>query len=188
MELSQLMRERRSIHVFEDRPISPELVMEWLEAAIWVPNHRLTQPWRFILTYGEGRRKIAEAVRKIKENREADPDKKKGVGKKFYNKIMSIPMILTVVMKQDPNLGVREEDYASTSCVIHNLSLLAWERGIGMVWETYGWLHDPIFRETMGILPGEKAVGNLHIGYPAKIPPAQPRIPAVQLTTVFDRA
>ncbi|MBA2874650.1 nitroreductase family protein [Thermaerobacillus caldiproteolyticus] len=188
MELSQLLRERRSVHTFEDRPVSPELVMELLETAIWVPNHRMTQPWRFILTYGEGRRKIAEAVRKIKESKEPDPSKKKEVGQKFYDKIMSIPMILTVLMKEDPSLIVREEDYASTSCVIHNFSLLAWEKGIGLVWETYGWLHESIFRETMGIQPGEKVVGNLHIGYPAKIPPAQPRIPAAHLITVFDQA
>lgn len=96
-------------------------------------------------------------------------------------------MIMAVIMKEDPNLVVREEDYASTSCIIHNLSLLAWERGIGMVWETYGWLHHPVFRETMGILPGEKVLGNLHIGYPAQIPKAQPRILAAERITVVDR-
>ncbi|MBW9219658.1 nitroreductase [Anoxybacillus sp. ST70] len=188
MELSQLLRDRRSVHIFEDRPVSPELVMELLDTAVWAPNHRLTQPWRFILTYGEGRRKIADAVRTMKENKEADPLKRKEIGQKFYDKIMSIPMILTVLMREDPNLVVREEDYAATSCVIHNFSLLAWEKGIGMVWETYGWLHDPIFRKAMGIQPGEKAVGNLHIGYPAKIPPARSRIPASQLTTISNQA
>ncbi|MFO7341847.1 MAG: nitroreductase [Bacillaceae bacterium] len=188
MELGRLLRERRSIHVFEDRPVPPELVMELLEDAVWVPNHRMTQPWRFILTYGEGRRKIAEAVRKINADKEADPGKKKEAGQKFYNKIMAIPMILTVLMREDPNPVVREEDYAATCCVIHNFSLLAWERGIGMVWKTHGWLHDPIFREAMGIRPGERAVGNLQIGYPAKIPSAQPRIPAAQRLTVIDQA
>jgi nitroreductase len=162
--------------------------MEMLDTAVWVPNHRLTQPWRFILTYGEGLKKIADAVRKIKENKEEDPLKKQEIGQKFYDKIMSVPMILTVVMRENPNEVVREEDYASTSCVIHNFGLLAWEKGIGMVWKTPGWLHDPIFREAMEIQPKEKVVGNLHIGYPAQIPPARSRIPASQLTMIFDQA
>ncbi|MBW7459740.1 nitroreductase [Paenibacillus sepulcri] len=185
MELAQLLRQRRSVHSFEDRPVSPEQVTQWLEAAVWVPNYHMTQPWRFILTYGEGRRKIASALRQLKE---AGSEKNSDIGQRFYDKIMAIPMILTVLMKEDPRLTVREEDYASTCCIIHNLSLLAWEQGIGMVWETYGWLHDDLFREAVGIRPGEKAVGNLHIGYPGKIPAARPRIPASQLITIYDQA
>ncbi len=187
MELARMLKDRRSIHLFEDREVSPVLVAELLDTAVWVPNYHMTQPWRFIIACGEGRRRIAEAVRAIKE-KGAGPDKRAEVGRKFFNKIMSIPMIVTVLMKEDPRLVVREEDYASTSCVIHNFSLLAWEQGIGMAWETYEWLCDPVFREAVGIRPGEKAVGNLHVGYPAKIPPAQPRVPAAQRITWLDRA
>ncbi|NEW06384.1 nitroreductase [Paenibacillus sp. SYP-B3998] len=188
MELFQLLRERRSVHSFEDRPVSPDLVIEILDTAVWVPNYHMTQPWRFIVTYGEGRKKLAEAVRSLKENREVDPSKKKEVGERFYKKIMAIPMFMTVLMKEDSDPIVREEDYASTSCVIHNFSLLAWEKGIGLIWETYGWLQDPTFREAMGIQPGEKAIGNLHIGYPAQIPAAKDRIPAAQLVTLYNEA
>ncbi|WP_135556579.1 nitroreductase family protein [Paenibacillus cymbidii] len=188
MELAQLIRARRSIHAFEPRDVSPELVGELLDTAVWVPNYHMTQPWRFILTYGEGRRRIAEAVRIMKEQREPDAGRKKEVGQKFYDKIMTIPMIMTVLMREDPNLITREEDYASTSCIVHNFSLLAWERGIGLTWETYPWLHVAEFRDAVGIRPGEKALGNLHIGYPAKIPTAQPRIPAADRLTVIDRA
>lgn len=188
MELTQLIKERRSVHAFENREVSPELVAELLDTAVWVPNYHMTQPWRFILTYGEGRTQIAETVRQMNENREPDPEKKKEVGQKFYNKIMAVPMFLTVIMKEDPNLVVREEDYASTSCIIHNFSLLAWEKGIGLVWETYPWLHNPFFREKMGVQPGEKVLGNLHIGYPAKIPEAKPRIPASELLTIVNKA
>lgn len=183
MQLSQLLKERRSVHLFEDREVSPELVKDMLDYANWVPNHKMTQPWRFIMVYGQGRKKIAEAVRALKERSETDPEKKKEVGQKFYNKLMGVPMFLIVVMKEHTNLVVREEDYASTSCVIHNFSLLAWEQGIGLVWETYPLIHDPNFREALGIQPGEKVVGSLHLGYPARVPQAKPRIPASELIT-----
>ncbi|MGO4371027.1 nitroreductase family protein [Paenibacillus sp. 2TAB19] len=186
MELTQLIKERRSVHRFEPKDVPVELAMELLDTAVWVPNYHMTQPWRFIISTGEGKRRMAEAVRRMKEIREPDASKREATGQKFYDKIMSIPMIITVVMEESTNLIVREEDYASTSCVIHNFSLLAWERGIGLVWETYPWLLEAVFREAMGIRPGEKVLGNLHVGYPAMIPNVQPRIPAAERVTVFD--
>lgn len=188
MELVKLLRERRSIHRFENREVDADLVAELLDTAVWAPNYHMTQPWRFIITYGEGRRRIAEAVRSMKEQREPDASKKKEVGEKFYNKIMAIPMLMTVIMQESQNLIVRQDDYASTSIVIHNFSLLAWEKGIGLTWETYPWIHEPAFREAMGIMPGEKVLGNLHIGYPAAIPNPQPRVPAAERITRVDRA
>ncbi|MBW7475467.1 nitroreductase [Paenibacillus oenotherae] len=188
MELSQLLRERRSVHRFQQKEVPVELATELLDTAIWVPNYHMTQPWRFIISHGEGKRRMAEAVRYMKEIREPDQSKRKETGQKFYDKIMAIPMIITVIMQENTNLIIREEDYASTSCIIHNFSLLAWERGIGLVWETYPWLLEAVFRDAMGIKPGEKVLGNLHVGYPAQIPNAQPRIPAMERITVISEA
>jgi len=187
MELRQLIRERRSVHRFQDREVPVELMMELLDTAVWAPNHRMTQPWRFIISSGDGRKATAEACRTMNERWEWDPQKKQATGEKYYKKIMSNPMIITVVMKENPYVQVREEDYASTSIVIHNLSLLAWEQGIGMVWETYPWLHEEVFRNAVGIQPGERAIGNLHVGYPAGIPHATPRVPASERITLLDR-
>ncbi|MDQ1910490.1 nitroreductase [Paenibacillus sp. GD4] len=187
MSLAQIIKERRSIHQFEDRPVSIELIQELLETAVWVPNHKLTEPWRFVLIHGEGRRRLADIARAGAEKREKDPEKSKELGQKFYDRFMRVPVFLAVVMKEDSHPVVREEDYASTSCLIHNFSLLAWEHGIGLVWETYPLLHVPEFRSALGIQPGEKLVGSLHIGYPAQIPPARPRSSASSLLTVIDQ-
>ncbi len=188
MELAQLIKERRSVHLFEDRPVSIELVKELLDTAVWVPNHRMTQPWRFVLVHGEGRKRLADAVRTGAESRERDPEKKQEVGERLYNRFMSIPLFVAVVMSENPNPAVREEDYASTCCIIHNFSLLAWEHQIGMVWETYPMLSAPEFRAALGVGPGERIIGNLHVGYSAKVPAAKSRIPAEQLLTIIDQA
>lgn len=188
MELARLLRERRSVHVFEDRPVSLELVGELLDAAVWVPNHRMTQPWRFVAVRGEGRMRLVEAARAIQERREKDPEKRKEAGNRMAGKLMGVPLLLLVVMREDPNPVTREEDYASCACIIHNLSLLAWEQGLGAVWETYPLLVHPLFREALEVGAGEKIVGSVHIGYPAKVPAAQSRIPAAERLTVIDRA
>ncbi|WP_248930201.1 nitroreductase family protein [Paenibacillus hamazuiensis] len=188
MELSQLIQERRSVHVFEQRPVPVDLVKRLLDTAVWVPNHKMTQPWRFILVHGEGRERIAAVSRQAGERRERDPEKAREAGQRLYDKLMAVPMFVIVVMKENTHPVVWEEDYASTSCIIHNFSLLAWEQGLGLVWETYQLIHQPEFREALGVRPGEKIVGSLHVGYPAKIPSAQPRIPAEELLTVIDEA
>lgn len=187
MQLKQLLKERRSIHKFQDRAVSVELIQELLDTAVWVPNHRMTQPWRFIIVHEAGRKRIEEICRKFGEQRENDPAKKKESGQKFYEKFMSAPLLIVVAMKEHTNPATREEDYASTSCVIHNFGLLAWEQGIGMIWKTSGLIYEAGFREALGIQPEEKIVGTLHVGYPAAVPPAQKRIPAAERTTIIDQ-
>ncbi|SFM05633.1 Nitroreductase [Paenibacillus sp. 1_12] len=188
MNLAQLLKERRSVHRFQSREVPVELVTELLDTAVWVPNHKMTQPWRFVIVRGEGRKRIAEISRNNVGKRERDPEKAKELGQKFYDKFMAVPTFVVVVMKENPAISVREEDYASTSCLIHNFSLLAWEQGIGLVWESYPLLSDNAFREALGIEPGERAIGSLHVGYPEQIPNAQPRIPAAERITVIDQA
>ncbi|MDQ7860458.1 nitroreductase family protein [Peribacillus frigoritolerans] len=82
--------------------------------------------------------------------------RKKTAGQRGYNKLISVPMFVAVIMEENPNPMTREEDYAATSALIQNFSLLAWEQGIGMIWETYGMIHSDEFREALGVKPGEK--------------------------------
>jgi len=185
MELARLMRERRTVHRFADRPVPHEMIAELLDVAVWAPNHRLTEPWRFVIVSGDGRRRLAEAARAFREAK--DPERGAELGRKTFEKLMGIPMFVAVVMREDEHPTVRREDYAATACVIHNFSLLLWERGLGMVWETYPLLNAPAFREALGVGPGETIVGSLHVGYPANVPPAQPRTPARERMTLIDR-
>lgn len=175
MELSQLIKERRSVQLYEDRPVSIEELKQLLDTAVWAPNHKMTQPWRFIFVSGESRKKLAEINRKIGSSGSTE-EQKKASGEKAYRKIMDVPVFLMVITKENPNLKLREEDFAATSAVIQNFSLLAWEKGIGMIWKTGKLITEPAFREIIGVEPGEKVTAMLQIGYPAKIPKAQPRV------------
>ncbi len=58
------IRNRRNAREFTGDPVSRELLETILEAATWAPNHRNTEPWRFLaLEAGGGARAtIADAV------------------------------------------------------------------------------------------------------------------------------
>lgn len=47
--LLELVKSRRSIRAFTDRPVSDELVARVIEAARWAPSGANSQPWEFIV-------------------------------------------------------------------------------------------------------------------------------------------
>ncbi|AMM91584.1 nitroreductase [Peribacillus simplex] len=186
MKLEDIIKERRSIKRFKDIPVPIDTIRSLLETSTWAPNHKLTQPWRFVVVHGDSRLKLAEATRAFMAGKEKDPEKKEAAGQRGYNKLIAVPMFVAVIMEENPNPMTREEDYAATSALIQNFSLLAWEQGIGLIWETYGMIHSIEFREALGVKPGEKIVGSLHVGYPDMIPAPRPRNAIDQLLTIMD--
>jgi nitroreductase len=47
VELANLIKNRRSIRVFQDKPVSQDLLMQALELATWAPNGGNQQNWHF---------------------------------------------------------------------------------------------------------------------------------------------
>lgn len=178
--VADLIKARRSVRLFTNDEVPETLLLELLNVAVWAPNHEYRQPWRFILFQGEARRTFAEAMVRTYD---AEDMAKYGPKKREY--LESVPAHLIVVLKEDPRQKVWDEDYAAVCSLIQNFQLAAWEQGLGVVWKTNHYNYDPAFRETVGVQPGEKIAGVLHIGYPKVVPPACPRTPAEELLTVF---
>lgn len=58
-----LIRDRRSIRRYQDRPIAAELLETLLEAAIWAPSAHNRQPWRFcVVTDGALKASLSAAM------------------------------------------------------------------------------------------------------------------------------
>lgn len=164
--------ERRSIKQFKPDPVSEELLCELLNVSVWAPNHGLREPWRFILFVDEGKRTLGEAIAA------------NAVKSRSPETYMNIPAHLLVVVQEDPRQREREEDYAAACALIQNFQLAAWERGLGVIWKTEPFTFVPGFLKSVGVKPGEKLVGLLHIGYPEAIPEARPRTRAEEKLTV----
>ncbi len=98
------------------------------------PNHKVTRAmtlrqWK----HGDSRLKLAEAdyVHSWKAKRRT-LKKKNASGQRGYNKLINVPMFVAVIMKENQNPMTREsKDYAATSALIQNFSLLAWEQESG---------------------------------------------------------
>ena len=187
MSVLETIRNRRSIYEFKPDPVPREVIARVLETAVWAPNHKLTEPWRFLVVTGKTKETLARIYCKIQrgKTRSDDPDILRKATEKGYAKIMSKPAIVGVVCKKDEDAFRAREDYAATCCAMHNIALAAWEEGVGMQWSTGGLIRDPDTLELLKVdSRKEEIVGFLYTGYPALVP-AQKRVPAVERTEWF---
>lgn len=49
VELINLIKTRRSIRAFQDKPVPESLLIQAVETATWAPNGSNAQNWRFLL-------------------------------------------------------------------------------------------------------------------------------------------
>jgi nitroreductase len=171
MALTDLIYQRRTIAAFRPEPVPTDLLAELLEVAIYAPNHRLTQPWRFVLLDAETRLQYANLRRDLALQQGKNPQA-------IYANFIQIPAFIFVVMAQDSDAVTRDEDYAATATLIQNLMLLATERGLGSKWSSFP--TEPVFRAWLRLHDNETVVGVVHLGYPAIIPAIKTRVPARQ--------
>lgn len=163
MTLSDLIRTRRSLKAFGSRPVSRELVGELLDVAVFAPNHRLTEPWRFVVADGDARGALVDELVRIGAAKGKDPAKTRA-------RLAQVPLFLFVIVREHADALMREEDAIATSCLVQNFLLLAWEQGLGTSWKTF--TSTPALRRLVGLAEDERVIGYLHVGYPLDDPPS----------------
>ncbi|WP_025025994.1 nitroreductase family protein [Caldalkalibacillus mannanilyticus] len=180
--IEETIRTRRTIRDFNGEPMNQEEVIKLLEDAVWAHFHSAREPWRFILFMGEGRRTFAEAVARTLSKEMIE--KYGEWGMKQYCELMQAHLL--VVIEADPRQKQFEDAFSASAALIQNLQLLAWDRGIGVVWKTNDYNWDPKFLESVGVKAGERVVGTLHLGYfdESKVPRPKRRTPVEDLLTI----
>jgi nitroreductase len=160
---------RRTIYKFRPDPISEETLWRILDAGRWAPNHRLTEPWRFIVVGMQSREAMADAL--ARQGSGDDPSAFAKARVEARRKVMSSPALVAVTCRLEGNPAQQVEDLAAVCAAMQNLQLAAWSQGIGSHWNTGRVTRLP---ETEALLElsarEEKLVGFLYLGYPAQVP------------------
>ncbi len=183
MNVSDAVRDRRSIKRFTDHPVSRQDVETLLAAATHAPNHRLTQPWRFYVLGPEARHAYGRALGERKARKLEDPQAGQTVRDTVANEHRALPAMIVVAVVDTDNPEQREEDYAAAMMAIQNLSLAAVELGLGTHIKTGAVMSDPAARAAAGVRNGERIVAVVNVGVPADVPPPKKREPASAFTT-----
>ncbi len=182
MNVLDAIRARRSIKRFSQQPVEGEQLERLLDAAVLAPNHRLTQPWRFLVLGPESRRAYGAVLGRRKGAKVDDPAVAETIARKIEEEYAALPALIGVAMREDANPADREEDYAATFMATENVCLAALELGLGTHIKTGAILQDPRVREALGLAVGERLVAIVQVGHPAEQPAPKARTGAAELT------
>ncbi len=166
MSIEDVIRGRRTVHVFQPEVPPIELIEKAIDVARWAPNHRSTEPWQFLSLGKSAIGRIVDLNAQIvaaKSGAEAGEAKRR--------QWSTVPGWLVVTSTRLDDRFAEDEDYAATCCAIQNLSLFLWEQGIGVKWTTGKVTQHPEFFSLLGIDPSKRRiVGMLWYGYPSEVP------------------
>jgi nitroreductase len=186
MPLADILRQRRSIKRFTNRPVSREELEILLDAAALAPNHRLTQPWRFYVLGPEARHAYGLALGERKARKLDDAGAADTLRDRVADEHRALPGMIAVAVVRNENTETAEEDYAATMMGIENLVLAAVDMGLGTHIKTGGVMDDPAARAAAGVRDDERIIAIVNVGEPAEVPAPKARRGAAGLTTWVD--
>ncbi|MBI3998477.1 MAG: nitroreductase [Armatimonadetes bacterium] len=183
MSMLDVIKARRSVPKVRADPVPREVIEQMLDVAVWAPNHRLTEPWRFYVLIGDGKRRFAEIRRRFRAstfpNPEA-PEAQKALGR-IYQDTMATPAIIAVTAHQAQDDETRHEDTAATFMALQNLMLAGAELGVGTYMRTGPLIDNPEVRTLLGVEDDRRILAMVYVGYPAETPQKR-RTPAAEKT------
>lgn len=110
-----IIRSRRSVREFLDRPVEDSIIGDILEAGRWAPSGLNNQPWRFIVVKD---REISESMAECT---------------KYGHIIRSAPLLIAVFLDREVMYD-HTKDIQACGAAIQNMLLAAHGMGLGAVW------------------------------------------------------
>jgi nitroreductase len=164
VDVEHAIRARRTHKAFDREPVPRQLLDELLELARWVPNHHLTNPWRFRVLGPVALQRLKQVA-----------------GPEAATKLDRAPTLIAVTMVRAEDPVQDEEDLCATACATYAVLLGAHARGLAGYWRTPGVLRTESGLAAVGIPAGERFVALIHLGWPRqeKAPPERAPTDAV---------
>ncbi|MEO8971238.1 MAG: nitroreductase family protein [Ktedonobacteraceae bacterium] len=199
-DLANLLRGRRSVRVYQDRPVPREFIEQMLEAARWAPSPHGRQPWRFVvLTRLELKTQLADYMGETwQQNLEMDGQETAIVNirlEKSRQRILHAPVIIIPCLYlEDLDRYPDEQRQAdemtmaiqSLGAAIQNMLLTAYDLGLDA-----GWMCAPLFCpevvcEALDLDTRLIPHALITVGYAATDPKRRERLPLSTLVVRFD--
>lgn len=173
MDLQELIASRQTIHDFQARALPEGALERAVSAAIAAPNHRMTEPWRFVRVGPETRQALLHISADLKGG--GAPLSESGLDKLRAKMLLPAELLVICQTRQD-KAEVAREDYAAVACAVENAMLSLWAEGIGSKWSTGAVTTDERTYRALGVDPAAlEIVGFFWAGYSAKSDVPKPR-------------
>lgn len=200
MNLDEIIRGRRSVRKYQERPVDEKLIWQMLEAGRWAPSPHGRMPWRFaVLTRAEPKLALAQSMGAEWRRQLAFDGQDTHIietrAQKSHERIVQAPAIIIPCLYladldvyPDADRQAAEETMAvqSLGCAVQNMLLTA--RSLGL---DTGWMCAPLFcpEVVAGALDLDSRLvphALITVGYAAADPVRRERLPLEQLVVRFD--
>lgn len=163
--LIDYLKVRRSIPAFQMREPGPDraVIEDILRLAMRVPDHGKIAPWRFVVYTGDVRADIGKAL--LKMALERDPNLSTEMIEVERNRFTRAPVVVAVISTAAPHAKVPEwEQVMSAGALCLNVIMAANAHGYVANWLSEWFAFDEKAFPLLGVQPGEKVAGFIHIG------------------------
>lgn len=165
-ETLDLLTSRRSVKTAMLSGPGPtaEQLDQILSCAARVPDHKMVEPWRFVVFEGEARRNFGNVLATVLAAEEKEPPSEVRLETERA-RFTFAPVVVAVISKVKPTPGAPEwEQVLSCGAAAQNLCLAANAMGFGTCWLT-GWpAFSPGVARALRLTEGERVAGFIHIG------------------------
>lgn len=212
-ELTDLIKGRRSVRAWQNKPVPEELLLQAIELASYAPNAGNQQNWRFYLILKKDViNSIADAVQVKADLMASWPEAAKfgdmitgmvkrssffrtapaaiAVAASRYNS--PADQIMEAREKADPKAkqmrewrGIANSKIQSVSSAVAYLLLILHQMGLGSVWMTGPMQAKGEIEKILKVPEGMDIVAFMPVGYPAENPPLRERKPVKEVCEVI---
>jgi nitroreductase len=199
-ELTKLIKSRRSIRLFQDKPVPEGLLMQAIETATWAPNGANAQNWRFFIILDK---KVINSISDVIQagmetilswpemanagpagSRPGNPQPGNPLGTApaliVVATVRSLnPMVDAMVKRATTDLKAKEmleglraaaSGVQSTSAAVAYLMLVLHQMGLGSLWMAGPMQAKADIEKILEIPAGMDVVTLVPVGYPAENP------------------
>jgi nitroreductase len=212
-ELAELIKGRRSIRSWQDKPVPEKLLLDAVELATYAPNGGNQQNWRFYVIFNRDIiRSIADAVQARADLMASWPEASKygEITKRMLQRasfFRTAPAAIAVATKQyesaieQLSAGRKETDarareiyewrhvanagIQSVASAIAYLILILHQMGLGAVWMTGPMQAKGEIEKILKIPQGMDLVAFIPVGYPAENPDLRVRKPVNEVCEII---
>ncbi len=181
--ISQIIRHRRSVYPHQFKPglIAETLIDKILENGIWSPNHKMTQPWRYIRIQGKALLELSNFLADwYKSNTPADQFSEMK-WKKAGERPLQSAYILAICISRSPTSVIPEwEETAALAMSVQNIWLSCAALNIGAYWSTPGAIKG--IGSLLNLTEQEECLGLFFMGWAPDLIPDSTRIPVDKIS------
>ena len=212
-DLADLMKSRRSIRAWQNRPVPEDLLLQAIELATYAPNAGNQQNWHFYVILNKGALSaIAGAVQANAELIVKWPESKTmgDVADRMLERVAvfrntpaaialtakeyrsPIDQVIEMREKWDPQAreirrwrNTAQSKIQSVASAIANLLLVLHQMGLGAVWMTGPMQAKGDLEKILKVPAGEDLIAFIPVGFPAENPPLRERKPVTEVCTII---